>query len=99
MKLFEQIRRRLSPGAHVPTSNRNIAAERLRLVLTHDRANISPGMLEVLKDEIIAVISKHLDIETDKVIVSFTEDHRETRLMADIPIHSGRVRRVAEDTV
>ncbi len=74
-------------------SSQDVAAQRLRLVLTHDRANISPGMLEVLKDEIISVISKHLDIETDKVVVSFTEDARETRLMADIPVHTPRSRR------
>jgi cell division topological specificity factor len=74
-------------------STQDIAAQRLRLVLTHDRANISPGMLEVLKDEIIAVISRHLEIDTDKVMVSFTEDTRETRLMADIPIYTSRTRR------
>ena len=78
------------------TSSQDIAEQRLRLVLTHDRANISPGMLEVLKDEIIAVISKHLEIDTDKVIVNFTEDNRETRLMADIPIHTSRGRRATE---
>ena len=69
------------------------AAQRLRLVLTHDRANISPGMLEILKDEIISVISKHLDIETEKVVVDFTEDNRETRLVADIPVYAQRSRR------
>ena len=74
-------------------SSQDVAAQRLRLVLTHDRANISPGMLEVLKDEIIAVISKHLDIDTSKVIVDFTEDNRETRLVADIPIHTSRTRK------
>lgn len=74
-------------------SSQDIAAQRLRLVLTHDRANISPGMLEVLKDEIIAVISKHLDIDTEHVEVNFTEDNRETRLMADIPIHTPRTHR------
>ena len=78
MKLFDLFRR-------TPRSGQN-AAQRLRLVLTHDRANISPGMLEMLKDEIINVISKHLDIDTDKVQVDFTEDHRETRLIADIPL-------------
>ena len=86
MRLLDMFRRKSE-------SSQDIAAQRLRLVLTHDRANISPGMLEVLKDEIIAVISKHLDIETDKVVVNFTEDNRETRLVADIPIHSARTRR------
>ena len=86
MRLRDMFRRKAK-------SSQEVAAQRLRLVLTHDRANISPGMLEVLKDEIIAVISKHLDIETDKVVVSFTEDNRETRLMADIPVFTARARR------
>jgi len=86
MRLLDLFRRKSK-------SSQDIAAQRLRLVLTHDRANISPGMLEVLKDEIIAVISKHLDIATDKVIVDFTEDNRETRLVADIPIYTSRTRK------
>ena len=86
MRFLDIFRRRKASG-------RNIAAQRLRLVLTHDRANISPGMLEVLKDEIIAVISKHLDIDTEKVVVQITEDDRETRLVADIPIRTNRTRR------
>jgi len=71
-------------------SDREIAAQRLRLVLAHDRANLSPGMLDMLKDEIIAVISRHLEIDADKVEVNFTEDQREMRLVADIPLHSPR---------
>jgi cell division topological specificity factor len=72
------------------TSEKEIAEQRLRLILAHDRANISPGLLEILKDEIIAVISKHLDVDATKVDVSFTRDQRETRLVADIPL--GRAR-------
>jgi cell division topological specificity factor len=85
MKLLDMFRRK-------PKSSKD-AAQRLRLVLTHDRANISPGMLQILKDEIISVISKHLDIDTDKVVVDFTEDNRETRLVADIPLYNQRARR------
>jgi len=66
-------------------------------VLAHDRANISPGMLEVLKDEIISVISKHMEIDSENVVVSFTEDNQETRLMADIPVQTDRGRRVAAE--
>ncbi|HDQ35112.1 MAG TPA: cell division topological specificity factor MinE [Chloroflexi bacterium] len=86
MNLRDLFRRR-SP------SGKDIAKQRLLLVLAHDRANISPGMLEILKDEIIAVISKHLEIEPDKVEVNFTEDQRETRLVADIPLRTGGARR------
>ena len=90
MRLLDLFRRKSK-------SEQDIAAQRLRLVLAHDRANISPGMLEVLKDEIISEISKHLDIDSENVVVSFTEDNRETRLMADIPVQSARSRRAAEE--
>jgi cell division topological specificity factor len=90
MRLLDLFRRK-------PKSGQDIAAKRLRLVLAHDRANISPGMLEVLKDEIISVISKHMEIDSENVVVSFTEDNQETRLMADIPVQTDRGRRVAAE--
>ncbi|MBN1487401.1 MAG: cell division topological specificity factor MinE [Anaerolineae bacterium] len=86
MRIADLFRRRSTP------SGQDIAEQRLRLVLAHDRANISPGMLQILKDEIIAVISKHLDVDADKVEVNFAEDQHETRLMADIPLQSTRNR-------
>ena len=46
-----------------PPSSRETAKQRLQFVLVHDRNDISPGMLELLKDEIIAVISRHIDID------------------------------------
>ena len=72
-----------------------VAKERLRLVLAHDRANISPALLETLKDEIIAVISRHVAIDADSVQVTFSQTARESRLVADIPL-AGRRRRKAE---
>ncbi len=74
-------------------SEKEVAARRLRLVLAHDRANIEPGLLEVLKDEIIAVISRHLDIDAEEVKIDFSESAEETRLVADIPLKNARRRR------
>jgi cell division topological specificity factor len=71
-------------------SSRDAAKQRLQLVLVHDRNQIEPGMLELIKDEIIAVISKHLDIDRNNVQVNFTEGDRESRLVADIPLSSKR---------
>ncbi len=73
-----------------PPTSRDVAKQRLQLVLVHDRSHISPGLLEVLKDEIIAVISKHVEIDREGVHVTFSEDGRENRLVADIPLANGR---------
>ncbi len=81
MPLFDRLRGRGHKG-----SGGNVAQERLRLVLAHDRANVAPGLLETLKDEIVAVISRHIAIDASEVRVTFTQDARESRLVADIPV-------------
>lgn len=63
-----------------------IAKERLQLVLAHDRTSISPETLEKLKDEIITVISKHVEIDRAHVDVTVTRSAHGNRLVADIPV-------------
>ncbi len=70
---------------HSPESAQ-VAKERLQLVLAHDRTSISPETLERLKDEIIAVISRHVEIDRAHVDVSISRSPRGNRLVADIPM-------------
>jgi cell division topological specificity factor len=67
-------------------SSSEVAKDRLVMVLVHDRAKLSPGMLEQMKDEMISVISRYIQIEADGVQVSFTQEGRESRLVANIPV-------------
>jgi cell division topological specificity factor len=62
------------------------AKNRLQMVLTHDRAAVSPGMLELIKDDIINVIAQHLDINAEEVEVNLTQGQQESRLVAEIPL-------------
>ncbi len=66
------------------------AKERLQLVLVHDRTNLSPAKLETLKDEIIEVISRHIDIDPQAVQIDLSRDGRQQRLIADIPLRPAR---------
>ncbi len=69
------------------------AKDRLKLILIHDRIDLNPGTLETLKDEIIEVISRHVDIDPGAVQIEMTQDGRQQRLIANIPINpSGRRR-------
>jgi cell division topological specificity factor len=70
------------------------AKERLKLVLIHDRTDLSPGEMEILKDELIQVISRHIEIDPNSVQINMTQDGREQRLVADIPIRPIRRRAV-----
>jgi len=67
-------------------TSRQIAKDRLQMVLIHDRSDLSPGMLEVLKDEIIATIGERVDVDRQGVVFTLEQDGRESRLVADIPL-------------
>jgi cell division topological specificity factor len=69
------------------------AKERLQLVLIHDRAGLSPGRLEALKDDLIDAISKHVEIDKDLVEITLTKERDRQRLVADIPLAPLRRRR------
>ncbi len=70
------------------------AKERLKLVLIHDRTDLTPGKLDVLKDELIEVISRHIDIDPTAVSIEMAQDGRQQRLIADIPLSPVNRRRV-----
>lgn len=69
------------------------AKERLQLVLIHDRTDMTQVELEALRDDILAVISRHVDIDPDAVRIDVEREGREQRLVADIPLRSVTRRR------
>ena len=69
------------------------AKERLQLVLIHDRTDLTSAELNELKDELLQVISRHVDIDRDAVQIDFEHDGRAQRLVADIPLRSVTRRR------
>jgi len=69
------------------SSSKDIAKERLRLVLVHDRVNVSPQFMEVLKDDMIRVISNYMDINEKDMEVSLTNSKSSVALIANIPVN------------
>ena len=62
------------------------AKERMKLVLVHDRTDMTYSELDELKDELIDVISRHVEIERSSARIEMTQDGRQQRLIADIPL-------------
>lgn len=67
-------------------ASKNVAKERLRLVLVHDRANVSPQLLQDLKADLIKVISSYLEIDEEALEVSFENSENQVALIANIPV-------------
>ena len=70
----------------------NVAKDRLKLVLVSDRANCSSEMMEMMKNDIIEVISRYMDIDAEALDVKITETESDSNngtvpaLVANIPI-------------
>ena len=71
-------------------ASKDVAKERLQLVLVHDRVKLSPELLETLKSEIIAVISRHVQIDEQHMEIELTSGKGYQKLHADIPIMASR---------
>ncbi|NLG89740.1 MAG: cell division topological specificity factor MinE [Clostridiaceae bacterium] len=75
-------------------SSKDVAKERLKLVLIHDRANVSPQFLEMVKGEIIKVIRNYMEIDEEALEIQLTKTVSEEgdgvvpALIANIPIKS-----------
>jgi cell division topological specificity factor len=69
-------------------SSADNAKQRLKLVLVHDRSEIPPGMLELIKDDIIAVISRRINIDREHVQVQINHESSDSKLLVDIPLLS-----------
>ena len=73
-------------------TSKDVAKERLKLVLIHDRSNVSPQFLEMVKSEIIKVIQNYMDIDEQALDIQLTKTNSEDgervvpALVANIPI-------------
>ncbi len=77
MRLFHHFRRGSAP----------IARERLQILLAHERVACShPDLLSILREEIIAVIGRHVSFEPDKVQIKMDRGKSVSTLAVDIEI-------------
>ncbi len=74
------------------TKSKETAKERLHLVLMQDRANVSADFLEMMKQEIIEVIKKYIEVDEKEIDVRLTNEVKDDgttgapSLYANIPI-------------
>lgn len=66
-------------------SSGNVAKERLRVILVSDRAGCSPETLDLIKKDVINVISKYIDIDKEESTIKI-EKCNQPYLFANIPI-------------
>jgi cell division topological specificity factor len=63
-----------------------MARERLQVLLAHERASAGSDLVTILREEILAVIAKHVELDADRVHVKMDRDENMSILEIDVEI-------------
>jgi cell division topological specificity factor len=63
-----------------------MARERLQVLLAHERASLESDLVAILREEILAVIAKHVEFDRDKVEIKMDRDSDVSILEIDVEI-------------
>ncbi len=75
-------------------NSRNHAKSRLKLIIAHDRASINPDMMQAMREEILDVVARYVEVDREEMEFSLSNDQRMTSLTANLPIR--QIRRIGE---
>jgi cell division topological specificity factor len=78
-----------------PQSSSEAAKERLRVVLLSDHLSLAPEVVELLKADLLAVMSKYVEIDERNAEVTFEQRESDFALSASVPILSVKTERTA----
>ncbi|MBQ3312042.1 cell division topological specificity factor MinE [bacterium] len=80
-------------------SSKNVARNRLKLVLMQDRTNLNPQLLERLRGEMIELLSKYVIIDKELLELNFTPEDEQLALMLSIPVIRAKNEEEIEETI
>ncbi|NJN76294.1 MAG: cell division topological specificity factor MinE [Synechococcaceae cyanobacterium RL_1_2] len=62
------------------------AKRRLKVIIAHDRVGLTPEVMELMREEILAVIARYVEIDVDDMEFCLENENRLTALTANFPI-------------
>ena len=72
------------------TDSKNIAKDRLRLVLVHDRSMLPPETLDALRLELIEVVSRYFEVDNTTLSMDVQRTRESWALMVNLPLRRAR---------
>ncbi len=84
-----QLLERIFPRSQ-PDSSRTAVKRRLKVIVAHDRSDLSPAMMEMMQQEILEVVSRYVELDTEGLNFALESNQRVTSLTANLPIRRVR---------
>ena len=78
-------------------SSKDTATNRLKLVLMQDRSNLDGATMQKMREQLITVISKYIEIDKEALDLNLEADGDEIALMLNIPVIRARTKEEIEE--
>ena len=65
---------------------KDVACNRLRVVLMQDRTNLTPELLQRMRKELVELLSKYVEMDKDALELNFDQEGDQMALMLSIPV-------------
>ncbi len=75
-------------------NSKDRAKSRLKLIIAHDRASINSDVLAAMREEILDVVARYVEVDREEMEFSLSNDQRMTSLTANLPIR--QIKRLGE---
>jgi cell division topological specificity factor len=70
----------------VQTTSKDEAKQRLKFLLIHDQVDLSPAIMEAMKDEILKVIAKYVDVDSKGIDFHLERGDGSIALVSSVPV-------------
>jgi cell division topological specificity factor len=81
--LFERLEALVGGGK---PKSKDDAKQRLKFLLIHDQVDLSPAQLEKMKAEIMEVVSRYVEVESDGVEFRLNREDGHIALVSSLPV-------------